>query len=76
MATNNTESIWQKGVEFFTQNKEDRTYEGEGGDDRVPKEDRKGDPRKEARIYARDHGEDDPYPEDGPLDQPGTATSA
>jgi len=68
MATNNTESWGEKAVEYFTQTKEDREYEKAGGDDRVPEAERRGNPRKEARQYAQAHGEDDPYPEDGPLD--------
>lgn len=68
MATNNKESAWEKTVEFFTQHKDDRTYEKEGGDGRVPVEKRQGNPRREARVYALSIGEDDPYPEDGPLE--------
>lgn len=68
MATNNKETFGQKAVEFFTQHKDDRAYEAEGGDDRVPEEKRQGNPRHEARVYALSVGEDDPYPEDGPLD--------
>lgn len=67
MTTNNKESRLYKVWEWFTQHRDDRAYEKDGGDDRVPKEDRKGKPRQEAREYAQTHGEDDPYPEDGPL---------
>lgn len=69
MATNNTEGWGQKVFEYFTQTKEDRQYEKEGGDDRVPEAERKGNPRREARVYAKQHGEADPYPEDGPLEE-------
>lgn len=75
MGTNNTEGFGEKIVEFFTQHKDDRDYEAEGGDDRVPEEDRQGNPRHEARVYALNAGEEDPYPEDGPLD-PGDANPA
>lgn len=68
MATNNKEGWGEKIGEFFTQHKDDRKYEGAGGDARVPEEKRQGNPRQEARAYAISIGEDDPYPEDGPLD--------
>lgn len=68
MVTNNKENFGQKFTEFFTQHKDDRAYEAEGGDDRVPVEKRQGNPRLEARVYALSVGEQDPYPEDGPLD--------
>lgn len=69
MATNKTESLFEKITEFFTQHKHDYEYEKNGGDSRVPKKDRHGDPHREARLYARAHDEEDPYPEDGPLDE-------
>lgn len=75
MGTNRTESFREKITEFFTQHKGDYNYEKDGGDSRVPKKDRKGNPRHEARVYARDHGEADPYPEDGDLDAQKPASS-
>lgn len=75
MGTNKTEGFGEKVVEFFTQHKDDRAYEAEGGDDRVPKEDRKGNPRLEARLYALSVGEQDPYPEDGPIEAQQHGTS-
>lgn len=69
MGTNSTESFGEKITEFFTQHKDDYQYEKDGGDSRVPEGDRHGDPRREARLYARQHNEADPYPEDGPLDE-------
>lgn len=71
MATNHRESFGEKVAEFFTQHKDDREYEKEGGDGRVPEEDRQGNPRREARVYALSVGEADPYPEDGQLETGG-----
>lgn len=68
MATNNKESFGEKVTEWFTQSPEDRAYEEKGGDGRVPQEDRQGNPRAEARHFAYVNGEEDPYPEDGPLE--------
>lgn len=72
MSTNNKESTFEKVTEFFTQSPEDRAYEKAGGDGRVPQADRQGNPRQEARHFARVNGEEDPYPEDGdlPADSP------
>lgn len=67
MATNKQESFGEKVVEFFTQHKDDWEYEKAEGDSRVPLEKRQGNPRAEARAHALSLGEDDPYPEDGPL---------
>lgn len=69
MGTNKTEGFGEKVTEFFTQHKDDYEYEKAGGDGRVPEEARKGDPRGEARQHAQEHGESDPYPEDGSSDE-------
>ena len=68
MAVNDKESFGEKVKEFFLQNPEDREYEEQGGDARIPVEDRTESPRLDARKYALSIDEEDPYPEDGPLD--------
>lgn len=67
MATNNREGFVEKVTEFFTQNPADHKYEEEGGDSRVPAEERTNDPKSDARKYALAHGEDDPYPDMPPI---------
>lgn len=62
MAVNEKEGFGEKVKEFFTQNPDDHEYEKAGGDSRVPKEQRKGDPKREANSYAVSHGEEPPYP--------------
>lgn len=69
MATDNKESPVEKAVEFFTQGPDDREYEGQGGDDRVPKDQRTSDPKADANKYAQSQGEKLPYPDHAPVDE-------
>lgn len=62
MAVDKDEGPLEKVKDFFWQTPEDRSYENEGGDDRVPEEERTNDPKSDANQYAKEHGEDKPYP--------------
>lgn len=62
MAVDKDEGIIEKVKDFFWQNPEDRSYEDAGGDDRVPTDERTNDPKSDANKYARDRGEEIPYP--------------
>lgn len=63
MAVNKKEDFLKKVKDFFWQGPKDHSYQDEGGDDRVPPQDRHGKPLHEANAYAAAHGEPLPYPE-------------
>lgn len=63
MAVNSKEGIFEKTKDFFTANPADWKYEKAGGDDRVPVSERTNDPKADAKKYARENGEEDPYPD-------------
>ena len=62
MAVDKDEGPLEKVKDFFLQTPEDRSYEDAGGDDRVPEEERTNDPKADANRYAKEHGEEEPYP--------------
>lgn len=63
MAVDKNEGFFEKAKDFFTQKPSDRSYEDAGGDDRVPEEKRTDDPKADANKYARENGEEVPYPD-------------
>lgn len=63
MAVDKNESLGEKIKDFWWQGPSDRAYEDAGGDDRVPEDQRTDDPKADANKYAREHGEDAPYPD-------------
>lgn len=63
VAVDKNEGFIEKVKDFFWQGPEDRSYEDAGGDDRVPEDERTNDPKADANKYARDHGEEIPYPD-------------
>lgn len=78
MAVDKNENIFQKAKDFFWQGPDDRSYEDAGGDDRVPEDQRTNDPKADANKYARENGEEIPYPDHAnPTDTvPGDAEGA
>lgn len=63
MAVDENESAWEKIKDFWWQKPNDHSYEDEGGDDRVPEKERTNDPKADANKFARENGEEPPYPE-------------
>lgn len=63
MAVDGKEGPLKKVKDFFWQDPEEKSYQDQGGDDRVPEADRHGNPLHEANDYAAKHGEPLPYPE-------------
>lgn len=63
MAVDENEGVFEKVKDFFWQGPDDRSYEDAGGDDRVPEDQRTNDPKADANKYAREHGEEVPYPD-------------
>lgn len=63
MAVDENENVFEKVKDFFWQGPDDRSYEDAGGDDRVPEDQRTNDPKADANKYARENGEEVPYPD-------------
>lgn len=63
MAVDKEEGVLEKVGEFVTQKPEDRAYEDEGGNSEVPVEQRTDDPKADANRYAREQGDEPPYPD-------------
>ena len=63
MAVDKNEGIFEKVKDFWWQGPSDRAYEDAGGDDRIPEDERTDDPKADANKYARDNGEEIPYPD-------------
>lgn len=63
MAVDKNESPVEKIKDFFLQGPEDRSYEEQGGDDRVPVAERTNDPKADANRFSLANGEEAPYPE-------------
>lgn len=62
MPANPRESHWHRIRDFLVQKPEDHEYENNGGDDRIPEEKRTDDPLADSNDYAKELGEEVPWP--------------